>query len=76
MKAKLEKVHLSSTLPNTITIHNLASLNHSKRQWFKITLNPSLSHKHVIGLQSWGSSMADWAWFCIINLKKNEVVHQ
>ncbi len=69
MKAKLEKVRSSSMLSNTVTIQNLASLNHPKRWWFRITLNPSLSHKCVVGLQSQGGSMVDWAWFCIVNLK-------
>jgi hypothetical protein len=44
-------------LPNTITIHNLVSLNHSKKKWFGITLDPNFSHKHVHGLYTWGSNI-------------------
>lgn len=62
-------------LSNTVTIQNLASLNHPKRWWFRITLNPSLSHKCVVGLQSQGGSMVDWAWFCIINFKKDDFIN-
>ncbi len=71
-ESQVGKSTLFFHIAQTITIHNLDSLNLSKRWWFRVTLDPSLSHKCVIGLQSWGGSMIDWAWFYIVNLKKND----
>jgi len=45
------------------------NLNHFESRWFKMPLSPNLSHKRVVGLQSRGSNIVAWQWFCIMSLK-------
>jgi hypothetical protein len=52
MKDKLEKVLSSSMLPIIITMHNYTNLNHFESHQLTITLDASLSHNLIVGLQS------------------------